>query len=135
MDLSKFDFLLKQDPPKEQEQEKIPAGTYKTVISDIDVKETKAGNPIIITKFKILPEQTIKEQYYNKQFKYFRAIPTETNSKAGYIKQKLLQEYITGLGIKSLSELDSVVGKRYLVDLSYNKDFVNIRILGGMYGS
>lgn len=127
MDLSKYDYLLKQNI-HQQEPEKIPAGTYKAQITKIEVKESKTGNPIIITKFKVVNDF--------KTFSYIRTIPTETNSKAGYTKQKLLQEYITGLGIKSLSELDSVVGKRYLVDLSYNKDFVNIRILGGgVYGS
>ena len=41
MDLSKYDYLLKQHPPKEQE--KIPAGTYKVEITKIDVKESKTG--------------------------------------------------------------------------------------------
>ena len=77
MDLTKYDYLLKQNI-HQQDPEKIPAGTYKAQITKIEVKESKTGNPIIITTFKVLNNF--------KTFSYIRTIPTKTTAKSSTTK-------------------------------------------------
>ena len=116
---NQYDYLLKPN----NNTDKIPAGTYTVKIKNIGISQSKNNNDIIITKFEI-----ISGVYCKKPIKYIRTIPTEIQSKSGQFKQKLLQSFISGLGISSFDELDSVIGKIYNINVFYNNhnDYLDI---------
>jgi hypothetical protein len=107
----------------EREPEIIPAGTYKVRFKDVVEKTSKTGNLILITTF--------TTNYNNKptDFKFVKALPSSELSGKEKYKNQLFRSYIHSLGINSILDLKSCIGKVYTCDISYNNDFLNVKII------